>query len=106
MNRPQAQRFEDQVVDYARAPCQISKDFGLEHMLQTVKGVAMKDSAPGQDPVGNSPAVAPGASRRHLRAIKSPSPAQCSDEDAHELPTQNISHDVGPDDPPPTMLSW
>jgi hypothetical protein len=71
-------------------------------MLQTVKGVAMKDSAPGQDPAGSGPAVAQGASRRHLRVIKSPGPAQCSDEDAHEMPIQNINHDVGSDD----LLTW
>jgi hypothetical protein len=68
----------------------------------------MTDSVLRQDTAASNPPIAHPASRRHLRLIQSPTPAVCSDEQAHELPAQDIDHDGDHDGPPPipTMLCW
>ena len=68
----------------------------------------MKDSVPRQDTAASDPPVAHRPSPRHLRLIQPPTPAPCSDEQAHELPAQDIDHDGDRDGPPlaPTLLCW
>jgi hypothetical protein len=67
----------------------------------------MKDSVPPRDTAASDPTIARGASRRHLRLIQPPTPSPCiATSNAHESPTQRISHDVDPDDPPLTILAW
>jgi transposase len=101
-------RGGNEVVDYAGASCQISEDSGLEHMSRTVEGVAMTDSVPRQDTAASNPRIAHRARPRHLRLIQSPTSVPCSDEQAHELPAQDINHDGDRDGPPPipTLLCW
>jgi hypothetical protein len=66
----------------------------------------MKDSVPHQDSAAGDATHAQGDSHCHLRLIHPPTPALCSDEHAHELPTQEVDHDVDPDDPDLTILAW
>ncbi|HUH68475.1 MAG TPA: hypothetical protein VLZ05_06085 [Mycobacterium sp.] len=69
----------------------------------------MKGSAPRQNSAAADATIARRPSRWHLRLIQPDQPLTASlgcDEDAHELPTQRIEHDVDPDDPPFTVLAW
>jgi hypothetical protein len=66
----------------------------------------MNDCASRQNNSSGDATMTEGASRRHLRLIQPPSPAVCSDEHAHELPTHGTNHDIYPDLPPPTVLAW
>jgi hypothetical protein len=66
----------------------------------------MKDSVPPQDTAAGDATIAQGASRLHLRLIQPVNPSLCSDEHAHELPTQTVNRDVDPDDASFTILAW
>ena len=66
----------------------------------------MKEFPSHQKCAAGDPAIARGASRRHLRSIPTLSPLSGSDQHAHVSPAQGINQDVDPDDPPLAVLAW